>query len=413
MSYHSKIKNIYKSFPKNIIKTPLEYNIRLSEYYGHNIYLKREDLQTTRSFKIRGAYNKINNLNNRHNLQNNQIVCASAGNHAQGVAFTCNLLGIKGDIYVPLKTPLQKINKIKYFGKDNIRIYLHGTNFNESLNKAIEMSNNNAKFLIHPFDDDDIIEGHATIGYEIYKDINPDIIVSCIGGGGLISGVSKYSKNINPECKIIGTEPNGADSMTHAIINNGPKLLKSVDNFVDGASVSLVGNKTYDITKKYVDKIYTVDNNKLCYNLIEFYQNEGIVLEPAGGLSVSCIDTIVKNELKNIKKKHNIVCILSGGNNDLTRYNEIMDKSLKYQDLIHYFIVDFPQKPGELKIFINNVLGKNDDIIRFEYIKKSNINYGKVIIGFQINKDKTIRNIEDKMLELNFNFQKVDGTILL
>lgn len=411
-NYIKLINECYKTISDTIIKTSLQYSKRLSDKYGHNIYLKREDLQKTRSFKLRGALHKIKKIYEIDKPIN--IVCASAGNHAQGVAYTCNLLGIKGDIFVPIKTPLQKIDRINFYGKDNINIHLYGDNVNKSLDKAIEFSNNNKGTLIHPYDDIDIINGQATIGYEIYESISPDLIVCPIGGGGLISGISSYSKAINPKCKIIGVEPENANSMMKAFDNNSPIQLDNIDIFVDGASVSLVGKIPFKICKNTIDKIYIVENTKLCYNLVEFYQEDGIILEPAGGLSPSCIDTIIE-EYNYIKPgiKLNIVCILSGGNNDLTRYNEIMDMSLKYKKLIHYLVVDFSQRPGELKLFINNILGPTDDIIRFEYIKKSNINYGKVLIGLQVLNKNDIIKIEGRLVKNCFIYEKINSNILL
>ena len=411
--YLKLINRCYKTISDNIIRTPLQFSKRLSDIYGNNIYLKREDLQITRSFKIRGALHKIKKM---YNLDKNlNIVCASAGNHAQGVAYACNLLDLKGDIFVPVKTPLQKIDRINFYSKDNIKIHLYGDNFSDSLDKAIEFSGDNMGSLIHPYDDNDIINGQATIGYEIYKELNPDIIVCPIGGGGLISGISSYSKIKNPECKIIGVEPKNANSMMEAFKNNKPVKMENIDIFVDGASVSMVGDKTFNICKNTIDKIYQIENNKLCYNLVQFYQDDGIILEPAGGLTPSCLDNIVEDyEDKQTKqKKLNIVCILSGGNNDLTRYNEIMDMSLNYKNLVHYFAVDFSQRPGELKLFINNILGPTDDIIRFEYIKKSNINYGKVLIGLQVIHMDDILNIETKLTNSGFIYEKINSNILL
>ena len=291
-NYIKHIINVYKNISNDIVKTPLELNRRLSDKYNHNIFLKREDLQITRSFKLRGALNKIKLIKQKNN-HIDKIICASAGNHAQGVAYSCNELGINGEIYVPIKTPLQKINRIEYYGNGNININLYGNNFSESLEKAHEEANKLDIPLIHPYDDYDIIDGQSTIGYEIYNKIKPDLIICPIGGGGLISGISKYSKLINPECKIIGVEPENANSMAHAIKNNKPMELKNIDTFVDGASVSLVGNKTFDISKNTIDYLYSVTNNKLCHEMINFYQDDGIIVEPAGCLAASNLDNII------------------------------------------------------------------------------------------------------------------------
>ena len=263
------IKNIQKAF--GIIsdvakKTPLMYSQRLSEIYKNNIYLKREDLQLTRSFKIRGSYYKIHKLIRDYSINN--IVAASAGNHAQGFAYACNKLDIKGDIFLPIKTTNQKIENIKYFGKNNIKINLYGNTFNDCLEEAYKFSESKQNF-IHPYDDMDIIYGQGTVAYEIFKDINPDYIISPVGGGGLISGIALYTKSINDQCKIIGIEPEKCSSMKIALKNNKPVKLDNIDTFVDGAAVSEVGNINFEITKKYIDDIISVDNGLLCNTILE------------------------------------------------------------------------------------------------------------------------------------------------
>ena len=406
--YRKHICNVFSLIKNDIVKTPLIYSSRLSEKYGHNIFLKREDQQITRSFKLRGSLYKIKK--NISNISN--IICASAGNHAQGVAYSCDLLNIKGDIFVPTKTPLQKINRIKYYGKDKINIHLFGDNFDECLNRALEFSEINGGEFIHPFNDREIIDGQATVGYEIFSEINPDVVVACIGGGGLASGVSEYAKASNKDCDIIGIEPEGARSMGIAFEKNSITKIENIDNFVDGASVSIVGDKTFKMCRKNIDTIFSVSNEKLCYNMVQFYQDEGIILEPAGCLSVSSLDKVAK-KYQNCNSNLNIVCILSGGNNDITRYNEIMDLSLKYQGLVHYFVIKFSQRPGELKKFINSVLGKDDDIIRFEYIKKYNINSGSVLIGIELTNKENLGNILYNLNKYGFDYEKVDSNILL
>ena len=391
----------YKRISKFIVNTPLYFSERLSNRYNANIYFKREDLQTTRSFKIRGALNKI-----LLNKNDKNIVCASAGNHAQGVAFSCNLINKKGIIFVPNTTPLQKIKRIKHFGKDNIELKLEGQNFQEALDKALIYSEQNDCQFIHPYNDLDIITGQSTIAYEIFKDINPNYIIASIGGGGLISGLLSYNKINGNNCKIIGVEPENADSMTQAIINNKPIELKYLDTFVDGASVKKVGDLTFNFCKESLDDIKIIDNGKLCYDLLEMYQEEGIILEPAGCLSVSALDLLDKNEIKG----KNIICILSGGNNDVSRYPEIIEKSLVYQNIKHYYIIEFTQKPKELKKFITGVLGEKDDITRFEYIKKTNKSFGNVLIGIESYDNLSF---ESNLKRHNFNFIKINENDLI
>ena len=395
------IQTTYLKINKDIIKTPLEYNYRLSKLYNTNIYYKREDQQITRSFKIRGSLNKIKSQEN----SDKKLICASAGNHAQGFAYSCNKLNLKGTIYVPQITTLQKINRIKYYGKDNIKIKLFGDNFQECLNESLRVANITNKTFIHPYDDMDIIKGQATIGLEIYNDIKPDFIVVPVGGGGLISGISEYSKIINPNCKIIGVEPVNANSLEVAIKNNKPIQLNNINTFVDGAAVPIIGNKTFDICKKNVDSIFTINNKKLCHEIINAYQDDGIILEPAGALSISVLEKMSKYHTLEGK---NIVLILSGGNNDISRYNEIMQLNLEHLGLRHYFIVQFNQKPGELQLFINNVLKDKADIIRFEYIKKTNKYYGNVLIGIELIDTRNLSEIIENINSYKFSFKLIE-----
>ena len=405
MSY--KIVKSYNHIRKNIVKTPLEFNDRLSKLYNTNLFYKREDLQITRSFKLRGNLNKITKIISKGNSElKNGFICASAGNHAQGFAFICNNFNLDGTIYVPKTTPLQKINRIKFYGQNNINIKLFGSNFDECLNKAVEVSKKTNKHFIHPYDDYDIINGQGTIAVEIWQELKPDFIICPIGGGGLISGISQYIRNIDKDCKIIGVEPENAESMTLALKNSMPTKLEKVDVFVDGASVPLVGTKTFNICNEIgLDKIYSIPNNKICYEMVNCYQDDGIILEPAGALSLSCL-----NELRNdyCLEGKNVVSILSGGNNDITRYSEIMQLSLEYMGLIHYFVIEFSQTPGQLKHFINNVLNSDIDIIRFEYIKKTNKYYGKVLLGVQLTNKQMINSLIEKFNSNKINFKKIE-----
>jgi len=390
----------HKTIRNDIVVTPLQLNNRLTQLYNSNVYYKREDLQITRSFKLRGSLNKIKQINSKHDL-----ICASAGNHAQGFAYSCNKLDLKGTIYVPITTPLQKINRIKYYGRKNIDIKMFGNDLQEALDIALDESIKQNKTFIHPFNDEDIINGQSTICYEIYNEIIPDFIICPIGGGGLISGIINYSKNINPDCKIIGVEPENAESMQLAFDFGKPKLFKHIDNFVDGASVPTVGDKTFEICKHNLDNLYSVSKMKLCHEIVNCYQDDGIILEPAGALSISCLDTLKKDyDLKN----KNVVCILSGGNNDISRYNEILRLNLEYMKLLHYFIIEFNQTPGQLKFFINNILDTNTDIVRFEYIKKSNKYTGNVLIGIQLDNPNNLYKVIDNLYNYNINYKKIE-----
>jgi threonine dehydratase len=302
--------SIIRSFVK---KTPLEYSNRLSEIYNNHIYLKREDQQITRSFKIRGVMNKI--LKHFDRSKEQGIICASTGNHAQAIAYCCHNLGINGSVVIPRNTPKQKISMIKYYGKDNIDILKYSNNFQDSLYKAYDYSRMKNMFFIHPFNDIDIIEGQGTIGEEILSEINPDYVFSCVGGGGLVAGIYNTLKN---DTRVVGIEPMGSRSMTMALNNKKPYMMKKIDRFVDGAAVSRVGNINFDIIKNNVD-IHTVTNEEVCKELVDLYNYEGIISEPAGVLSIAGL-----GKLKKVRDKK-IVCIVSGGNNDMGRYPEILD----------------------------------------------------------------------------------------
>lgn len=408
MNYAYHIAQCYKHISKNLIKTPLQYSKRLSDIYNSNIYLKREDLQITRSFKIRGATNKIMSVPKESLI--NGVVCASAGNHAQGFAHICKTLNINGDVFLPETTPLQKINRINYFGGNFINIHHKGKNFNEALKSSLDFSNHNNKTFIHPFDDFDVIDGQATIGYELALDCIPDIIIVPCGGGGLISGISKYMKYLNENIKIIGVEPKHANSLELAMINQKPTNVAYLDTFVDGASVGMIGNNTFDICRKYIDDVYTVDNDKLCHEIVNAYQEDGIILEPAGALSLCVFDEL---QQKYDLFDKSVICILSGGNNDMSRYDEIMELNSQYLSLRHYFIIEFSQSPGQLKLFINQILGPRDDIIRFEYIKKTNKNYGNVLIGLELNNKQNLQKIIDNLESTNFTYKKIESSDLI
>lgn len=428
------LKNAYNCIRgnSNIKMTNLEYNETLSKMYGNNIYLKREDLQTTRSFKIRGSYNAIANYyekNKNSNINNSMVVTASAGNHAQGVALSCNDLQLNNYIFLPETTPQQKIDKIKYYGGKYTTIIKDGLTFDETAQKAFEFcEKKNGKF-IHPFNNDEVIYGQSTVGTEIFKQFdtrginksilyqssNLDYILCPVGGGGLISGLHlSYCcyNNINIYkhiTKIYGIEPEHANSLDISLKVNKNIKLNDIDTFVDGASVAQIGDKCFEICRTHMckDDTIQVSINKLCNDLIDMYNSDGIVLEPAGGLSISALDELIKKE--NIFNKHkNIVCITSGGNNDILRYNEMLERKLNYLGLKKYYIVKFGQKNGELKKFINNTLTKNTDITRFEYLKKHNKDKGSVLIGLEFPDIYEPLYFENNMRKNNFEYININ-----
>jgi threonine dehydratase len=365
-----------------IAPTPLQYNHLLSERYGCQLYLKREDLQIVRSFKIRGAYNKIKKLS-LEELQNG-IICASAGNHAQGVAYSCHQLKISGKIFMPSTTPKQKVNQVKFWGKDSVEIVLVGDTFDDAYEKAIECSRVENRTFIHPFDDYDVIAGQGTVGVELLNDCPDkiDYVFAAIGGGGLLAGVGTYLRHFSPETQLIGVEPQGAPGMKESMRKGEVVTLKEIDPFVDGAAVKTVGTKTYQICKDIVDDIVVVPEGKVCTTLLSLYNENAIVVEPTGALSIAALDTYAEQ----IKGK-TVVCIVSGGNNDIGRMQEIKERSKLYEGLQHYFIVQFPQRPGALREFLMDVLGPNDDISHFEYTKKNNRETGPALVGIEL-KDK-------------------------
>lgn len=392
---------------KVILKTPLQYNKRLSEFYKAHIYLKREDLQEVRSFKIRGAYNKISTLNKAEKERG--VVCASAGNHAQGVALSCSLLKIKGVIFMPIVTPNQKIDKVRNFGKHYVEIKLVGANYDEVSKASKEYAKKTNAVYVSAFDDPMVVAGQGTIGKEIYEELkNVDVVVSQIGGGGLIGGVATYVKNVDKKIKIIGVQASGAPGMYNSIQNGKVTPLKKIDTFVEGTAVGMVSDLTLSLTKQYVDSIVCIPEGKVCTTMIELYQSEGIITEPAGALTVSALDSI-KDTIRN----KTVVCIISGGNNDIMRYQEILERSLVYQGKKHYFIIEFAQKPGQLKTFLNYVLGKNDDIVLFEYIKKNNKEKGPALVGIELKDPADYDPLIKRMNKNEINYKLIHSDDLL
>ena len=359
--------------------TPFQRNANLSDIYDAEVYLKREDLQMVRSYKIRGAYNKIRTIDPE--LMKNGIVCASAGNHAQGVAFSCSKLKIMGSIFMPVTTPRQKIEQVRMFGKEFIEIILTGDTFDAANSAAIEYAQDNNKTFIPPFDDPKVMEGQGTIGREIFNQSKEplDYIFVPIGGGGLASGLGAYISRMSPATKIIGVEPGGAPCMKAAIENGGPIKLEHIDKFVDGAAVQLAGTHTYEVCRQVLDDIVVVPEGAVCTTIIHMYNKSAIVVEPAGALAVAALK-FYKDKIKGKR----VACVVSGSNNDITRMEEIREKSLLYEGLKHYFIVNFPQKSGAILSFIRDVIGPTDDLVHIQYIRKTNKNFGPALIGIEL-----------------------------
>ena len=377
--------------------TPLNKNARYSEHFQSTILFKREDLQEVRSYKIRGAYNKMASLTPSE--VENGIVCASAGNHAQGVALSCKLLQINGTIYMPAPTPNQKVEQVKMFGGEFIDIVLEGDTFDDAYVSAMLECERLSRTFIHPFNDEKVIEGQATIGLEILEQIAQplDYIFLPVGGGGLAAGLSTLFKLVSPKTKIIGVEPEGAPSMSTSIRNNRNTEIKHIENFVDGAAVRKVGDMTFAICKENLDAMITVPEGKICQTILELYNKDAIIVEPAGALSIAALD-YYKEEIKG----KNVVCIVSGSNNDITRTPEIKERALLYANLKHYFIIKFPQRAGALREFVVDILGPNDDITHFEYTKKANRDNDVAVVGLELKSPNDLEPLITKLKLHNF-----------
>ncbi|MCI1904572.1 MAG: threonine ammonia-lyase IlvA [Enterococcaceae bacterium] len=385
----------YKALEGAVNHTPLQFDRYLSEAYGCKVYLKREDLQKVRSFKLRGAYYAIKNTPPA--LLKNGVVCASAGNHAQGVAYTCQEMKIFATIFMPTTTPQQKITQVKFFGGAFVKIVLTGDTFDASAGEAKMFAAENNQAFIDPFDDPNIIAGQGTLAVEIFNDLlekgeTCDYLLTAIGGGGLISGVSAYAKGVSPTTKVIGVEPKGAASMQAAFNEGCPVALDTIDKFVDGAAVKEVGQLTYVQAKENVDGLIAVDEGQVCTTILNLYSKQAIVAEPAGALSVAAL-----TELKDQLAGKTVVCVISGGNNDINRMAEIEERSLVFEGLKHYFVVNFPQRPGALREFVTDILGPNDDITRFEYTKKVNRGTGPVVIGILLQQKEDLPRLLEKI----------------
>ncbi|CAH2716046.1 L-threonine dehydratase biosynthetic IlvA [Neobacillus rhizosphaerae] len=389
---------------KDVISpTPLQYNHLLSERYGCHVYLKREDMQSVRSFKIRGAYNRIKKLSSEE--IENGIICASAGNHAQGVAYSCQLLNINGKIFMPSTTPKQKVNQVKFWGKDSVEIVLVGDTFDDAYENAMVCSQAENRAFIHPFDDFEVIAGQGTVAVELLSDCPEkiDYLFAAIGGGGLLAGVGTYLRHFSPQTLLIGVEPEGAAGMKESILKGEVSPLEKIDPFVDGAAVKTVGSKTFSICKEIVDDIIVIPEGKVCTTLLSLYNENAIVVEPTGALSVAALDTYADE----IKGK-TIVCIVSGGNNDIGRMQEIKERSKLYEGLQHYFIVQFPQRPGALREFLFDVLGPNDDISHFEYTKKNNRETGPALVGIELKDKEDYFPLIDRIKTKGFIYREVN-----
>ncbi|QFT88616.1 L-threonine dehydratase biosynthetic IlvA [Bacillus sp. THAF10] len=397
------IQQAYEVLKDVVIKTPLQLDPILSERYNCKVYLKREDQQVVRSFKLRGAFYLVQSLTEKQREKG--VVCASAGNHAQGVAYACKKLEIRGKIFMPTTTPRQKVSKVEFFGGEFTEVILIGDTYDDSYHHARKVCEEQEMKFIHPFDDKLTITGQGTVGLEIEEQLTEECshVFMSIGGGGLISGVGSYFKEKRPEVKMVGVEPFGAPSMKQSLAENQVVALQEIDSFVDGAAVKKVGDLPFELAKELIDDIIVVPEGKVCTTILDLYNENAIIAEPAGAMPIAALD-FYKEQIKG----KSVVCILSGGNNDLDRMQEMKERSLIYEGLKHYFIVNFPQRAGALREFMEDVLGETDDITRFEYTKKNNRDKGPVLVGVELREPDDYFSLIDRMDRKGFAYIEIN-----
>ena len=361
------------------VRTPLQRNLRLSERTGAQIWLKREDLQIGRSYKLRGAYNLIAQLDDTAKAAG--VVCASAGNHGQGLAYSCHILGVHGKVYVPRTTPRQKRDRIAALGGKQIQVIVTGDTYDDAAAAAIAEASATGATMVPAFDDPRTVAGQGTVAVELVEQLGhaPDVLVVPVGGGGLVAGVATWIAERHPGVRIVGVEPGGAASMAAALAAGKPVTLPHLDSFVDGAAVRRVGDVTLPLVRTAGVELISVPEGLVCSEMLALYQTDGLIAEPAGALSTSALG----NGL-DVRPGETVVCLLSGGNNDVSRYGEILERSLVYEGLKHYFLVTFPQEPGALRAFLDETLGPDDDITLFEYVKRNNRETGVALVGIEI-----------------------------
>ncbi len=362
-----------------ITRTPLEPNRRLSDRIGGSVWLKREDLQVVRSYKVRGAYNVIAQLDDAAKARG--VVCASAGNHGQGLAYACAALGVHGRIYLPRNTPRQKRDRIAAVGGTAVDMVVIGDTYDEAAYAAIEHAQTSGATLVPAFDDPRTVAGQGTVAMEIVDQLGraPDVIIVPVGGGGLLAGCVTWLKERHPDVRVVGVEPAGAANVAAALAAGHPVDLDDLDTFIDGAAVRRAGSLTTPLIAASAVELIRVDEGRVCVEMLDMYQADGIIAEPAGALASASL-----GEVAGIAPGSTVVAILSGGNNDVSRYSEIIERALIYEGRKHYFLVEFPQEPGALRRFLDEVLGPDDDITLFEYVKRNNRDTGPALVGIEL-----------------------------
>ncbi len=407
-------------------RTPLIEAVRLSRAHGARVHLKREDLQSVRSYKIRGAYNVMAQLTDAELAAG--VVAASAGNHAQGVAYACRTMGVPGRIYVPANTPKQKQDRIRFHGGDRVQLIATGSTYDAAAAAALEDVGRTGATWIHPFDDARTAAGQGTIAAEIVAQLGkvPDLVIVPVGGGGALAGITTYLRSVSPNVRIVGVEPAGALSLAAALVDGGPVTLGEIDTFIDGAAVRRIGAVGHAVMAGAgatvashpslaaartvpghrplgpgAAHIVHVEEGAVCSAMLELYQNEGVIAEPAGALAVAGLDAVT------IEPGWDVVCLVSGGNNDVSRYGEIIERSLVHRGLKHYFLVDFPQEPGALRGFLNDVLGPDDDITLFEYVKRNNRETGPALVGIELGSAQGLPSLLDRMAAASMEVERI------
>ncbi|MEP7022463.1 MAG: threonine ammonia-lyase IlvA [Actinomycetota bacterium] len=389
--------------------SPLQRCGRLSELTSWQVHLKREDLQTVRSYKLRGAFNLMAQLSEAECAAG--VVCASAGNHAQGVALASRKLGISARIYLPRTTPRQKRDRIRVHGGDRVELILTGDTYDDAAAAAASDAHTTGATLIPPFDDPRTMAGQGTIGAEILAGLPhpPDVIVVPVGGGGLVSGLVTYLRERAPSVRVVGAEPAGAASMTAALAAGAPVTLAELDPFVDGAAVRRVGQAPFEVMARSPHTMLTVDEGAICTEMLALYQHEGIIAEPAGALATAALPQARElPELAGLPDDAVVVAVISGGNNDVSRYGEVIERSLVHSGLKHYFLVEFAQKPGALRQFLDEVLGPEDDITLFEYVKRNNRETGPALVGIELGSSDGIESLLKRMESSPMRIQQID-----
>lgn len=404
------IQAAYERLRSVVRRTPLEWSERLSFEFDARVYLKREDLQTVRSYKIRGAYNRMSRLSDGERERG--VVCASAGNHAQGVAHSCRVLGTPGRVFMPQNTPRQKVARVRALGGPDVHIELGGDTFDDAKRRAEQFAQASGLTLIPPFDDPDVIAGQGTVGLECLEQLSEagerdaPLFVVGVGGGGLLSGMATWAGHTCPAARFVGVEPQGAASL-HAAINAGRVVaLPAIDTFVDGAAVRAVGENNLALLAPLVPERVTllaVPEGEVCTTMIALYQSDGIIAEPAGALTVAALPA-----LRETVQGKTVVCVVSGGNNDISRYPEVLERSLQHQGLKHYFLVEFSQRAGALRQYLDNALGPTDDITLFEYIKKNNREFGPALVGIELADKADFGPLLSRMDALGIGYQTVE-----